>query len=128
MLPRLLFCAVLLASTAQARTAPAPIPQLRHTWVASPDGTHTDTPADLRKRYMSVFAVISARIDLTSCKTGQSHDLVFDAGRYAEIITERGGSVVRGGHHLSGDCLTLSQRDRDGQWRILQHVWTASHP
>ena len=145
LLQGLLFSTVFLAATARAQTSHAPIPQLRHAWVVNletrnleaslalyatdatfinPDGTHADTPVELRKLYMSVFSQFTSRIDLTSHNTGQSGDLAFDSGSYTEVLHERSKPAGQGIHHFSGDYLTLYHRDHDGQWRILQQVWT----
>lgn len=143
----LLFCAVFLAAAAQAQTSRAPISRLRQAWVdnleardlegslalyatdatfINPDGTHADTPAELRKLYASVFAHFTSRIDLTSRRTGQSGNLAFDSGSFTEALHESGKPADRGIHHFRGDYLTLYQRGRDGRWRILQQVWTSA--
>lgn len=145
----LLFCTVLLAAAAQAQSSRAPIARLRQAWVAAlearslegslalyatdatfinPDGTHADTPAQLRTLYASVFAHFTSRIDLTSRRTGQSGDLAFDSGSFTEVLHESGKPAGQGTHHFSGDYLTLYQRGRDGRWRILQQAWTQKRP
>src|SRR5690348_10702624 len=145
----LLFCTVLLAATAQAQSSRAPLSRLRQAWIAAlearnledslalyatdatfinPDGTHADTPAQLRRLYASVFAHFTSRIELTSRRTGQSGDLAFDSGSFSEVLHESGKPGEQGIRHFSGDYLTLYQRGRDGRWRIVQQAWTQALP
>ena len=87
----------------------------------NPDGSHAEGQAAIRDLYSFVFAHFDSDIRLTSRNTGQSGDLAYDSGAYAEHLTDHVSLHVRS---VAGDYLTVYHRERPGVWLIVQQVWT----
>jgi len=81
--------------------------------------------AAIRKNFAGVLAQYSAALYLHSARSGASGDLAYDSGVYDETITAvKGGTVI----HPRGNYLFVFQRQKNGDWKILEQTWTQFGP
>lgn len=80
---------------------------------------------EIRRNFAALLTQVSADLHLHSLKTGMSGDLAYDSGSYEETITPvKTGKIM----HLNGDYLFLFQRQKNGEWKILEQTFTAYDP
>ncbi len=92
------------------------LPTSRSRWTGS---------AEIRKNFAGLLTQVSADLHLHSLKTGASGDLAYDSGSYEETITPEKSDTIK---HLSGDYLFLFQRQKNGEWKILEQTFTVYEP
>jgi len=80
-------------------------------------GGRTDTEDALKR----LFSAASMELRIVSVGSGSSESLGYDSGTYEVVVATKAGTVVR----ESGSYVAL-QRLVDGQWRIVQLIWTPS--
>jgi len=98
----------------------APEPVFLPTVGAGWEGTDS-----IRKNFAGILATYSPHIVLHSTKSETSGTLAFDSGTYDETITP-----VKGGKPIpaKGDYLFVFQKQKNGDWKILEQTWTELEP
>lgn len=81
--------------------------------------------AEIRKNFAALLAQFNPDIRLHSIKSESSGDLAYDSGSYVETI-----APVKGGKsmHFQGDYLLVFQRQKNGEWKILEQTFTSYDP
>jgi ketosteroid isomerase-like protein len=78
--------------------------------------------AVIRKNFAGLLKMYDPHVVLHSIETGRSGKLGYDSGTYNETITPvKGGKSIPSG----GAYLFLFQRERSGEWKILEQTWTS---
>ena len=75
----------------------------------------------IRKNFSALVTAYIPHIVVRSIDSARSGDLGYDSGTYEETI-----KAVRGGRsiHARGNYLFVFQRQRSGDWKILEQTWT----
>jgi ketosteroid isomerase-like protein len=85
------------------------------------DAGRTHGTAAIRELYRTITSTLDSDLTFTSKHVEVSGNLGVDSGSYAEtLVTRATGATL----HMTGDYVTVYRRDADGQWRILEQVWT----
>lgn len=104
--------------TVLALYAPAPVflPTSHSRWTGL---------AAIRENFGALLAQFNPDIRLHSIKSESSGDLAYDSGSYVETI-----APVKGGKsmHFQGDYLFVFQRQKTGEWKILEQTFTSYDP
>ncbi|HEY8185711.1 MAG TPA: SgcJ/EcaC family oxidoreductase [Pyrinomonadaceae bacterium] len=82
-------------------------------------GSRVTGRAEIRELFEKALAVYTSDLQVHSKVTEESGDLAYDSGEYDEMGNS--GGVKRSGR---GNYLMILRRDRQNQWRIVQHMWT----
>ena len=101
-------------------------------------GRYTGLPA-IRKLFQQGLDSADPSITLHSLTTGVSTNLAFDSGEFAEVLTftgkaqplvDAGSKTPPPGSKLSvqGYYLIVFRRQPNGQWLIIQHMWSFTPP
>jgi ketosteroid isomerase-like protein len=94
--------------------APAPVflPTSHTRWTGT---------AAIRKNFSALLAQFNPDIRLHSVRSESSGDLAYDSGSYVETIAPvKGGTIM----HFQGDYLFVFQRQKNGEWKILEQTFT----
>jgi len=75
----------------------------------------------IRALLKTAFDAINPDLKVRSILTEQSGNLAYDSGEYSETLTPVAGGAKREG---KGNYVMILKRQRDGNWLIVQHVWT----
>src|SRR6185295_10705897 len=75
----------------------------------------------IRALFKTAFDAINPALKVLSILTEQSGNLAYDSGEYNETLTPVGGGARRDG---KGNYVMVFKRQREGNWLIVQHVWT----
>jgi ketosteroid isomerase-like protein len=86
-----------------------------------PDGTRVTGSTAIRDLYEQITSAFDSRLQFTSEHVEISGDLGYDSGTYAEKLRTRatGRSAL-----MKGSYLTIYRRGKDGNWRIVEQMWT----
>jgi ketosteroid isomerase-like protein len=101
-------------------------------------GRYTGHPA-IRKLFQQGLDSADPNITFHTLSSGVSSDLAYDSGEFAEVLTftgkaqplvDAGSKTPPAGSKLSakGYYLIVLRRQPDGQWRIVQHMWSFTPP
>jgi ketosteroid isomerase-like protein len=85
------------------------------------DAGRTHGTAALRELYRTITSTLDSDLTFTSKHVEVSGNLGVDSGSYTERLVTRATGATQ---HMTGDYVTVYRRDSDGQWRILEQVWT----
>jgi ketosteroid isomerase-like protein len=88
-----------------------------------PSGARASGTAALRHLFETVTATYDSDLTFTSKRIAQSDYLAYDSGTYEETLNVRATGKVQ---HAAGSYLTVYQRGKDGQWLIVQQMWTGT--
>ena len=77
--------------------------------------------AAIRGLFKSVMDAVTSNITLHSIATESSGDLAYDSGDFQETLVPTAGGPNQ---EMRGSYVMVLKRQADGQWRIVQHVWT----
>lgn len=87
----------------------------------SPSGGRFTGPAEIRGLFKNVMDTVASELTMHSIVTETSGDLAYDSGDYKEtLVPTKGGP----NQHFQGDYLIVFRRQKDGNWLIVQQVWT----
>ena len=75
----------------------------------------------IRALFKTAFDAVDPDLKVHSLALEQSGNLAYDSGEYTETLTPVGGGPQRVG---KGNYVMVLKRQRDGNWLIVQHVWT----
>ena len=90
-----------------------------------PNGDRITGSAALRSLFQNIMATFTSELTLHSRNLEASGDLAYDSGDFEESLT----NVATGAKIASkGSYLVIYKRQRDGSWKIVQHVWTGTPP
>jgi uncharacterized protein (TIGR02246 family) len=84
-------------------------------------GDRINGRAAIRAAFKIALATNSSDLIPRSLATEVSGDLAYDSGDYRETITPVSGG---GKLELKGNYVIVFKRQRNGEWLIIQHVWT----
>jgi len=87
----------------------------------APSGGRFTGQAEIRGLFKTIMDTVTSNITFHSIATESSGDLAFDSGDYSETLvpTKNGPD-----QHYKGDYLIVFRHQKDGQWLIVQQVWT----
>jgi uncharacterized protein (TIGR02246 family) len=85
------------------------------------DAGRTHGTAAIRELYRNITSTLDSDLTFTSKHVEVSGSLAVDSGSYTETLVTRATGATQ---HMAGDYVTVYRRDADGQWRILEQVWT----
>jgi uncharacterized protein (TIGR02246 family) len=90
-----------------------------------PDGERITGSAALRVLFQNVMATFNSDLTLHSQNLETSGDLAYDSGDFQETLT----TIATGAKiNSKGSYLIILKRQRDGNWRIIQHAWMGTPP
>ena len=75
----------------------------------------------IRELYEKVVSTFDTDLMLTSHFLEASGSLACDSGEYEETLTNRATGQEE---HYRGQYVMVFRLGRDGEWRIIQHVWS----
>ena len=84
-----------------------------------------DGTAAIRKNFANLLSQFNTNLRMQSLRSDASGDLGYDSGTYVEDVTRAKGSAAM---HFSGSYLFLFQRQKNGEWKILEQTWTEFNP
>ena len=87
----------------------------------SPNGGRFTGRAEIRTLFKTIMETATSNITFHSIATESSGDLAFDSGDYSETLVPAKSGPDQ---HYKGDYLIVFRRQKDGQWLIVQQVWT----
>jgi ketosteroid isomerase-like protein len=85
------------------------------------DAGRSHGTAAIRELYRTITSTLDSDLTFTSKHVEVSGNLGVDSGSYTETLVTRATGATQ---HMAGDYVTVYRRDADGQWRILEQVWT----
>jgi ketosteroid isomerase-like protein len=88
-----------------------------------PTGERITGQTALRALFTTIMATFHSDLTLHSQKVEVSGDLAYDSGDYQETLTTIATGVKAS---YSGSYLMVFKRERSGEWKIVQHVWTGA--
>jgi ketosteroid isomerase-like protein len=86
-----------------------------------PNGARVKGAAAIRRLYEKVTSTFDSSLSFSSEGVEISGDLAYDSGTYSETL------VMRATHKSilsKGSYLTIYRRGKDGNWKIVQQMWT----
>jgi ketosteroid isomerase-like protein len=86
-----------------------------------PTGERIEGIDAIRELYKKVASTFDSDLLLKSRSLQVSTGLAFDSGEYEETLTNRATTQKQ---HFRGQYLMVFRLSSDGQWKIIQHVWT----
>lgn len=89
------------------------------------DAGRTHGTAAIRDLYRNITSTLDSDLTFTSKHVEVSGNLAVDSGSYTETLVTRATGATQ---HMAGEYVTVYRRDADGQWRILEQVWTGGEP
>jgi ketosteroid isomerase-like protein len=86
-----------------------------------PDGTRVKGSAPIRELYEKITSTFDSSLKFASERVEISGDLGYDSGTYIEKLRTRatGRSTL-----MKGSYLTIYRRVKEGNWRIVEQMWT----
>ena len=87
----------------------------------APSGGRFTGQDEIRGLFKTIMDTVTSNITFHSIVTESSGDLAFDSGDYSETLVPTKSGPDQ---HYKGDYLIVFRRQKDGQWRIVQQVWT----
>ncbi len=92
-----------------------------------PTGERISGAAPLRALFQTVMATFQSDLTLHSRNLETSGDLAYDSGDFDETLTAlaTGAKIAAKGSYL---IVYKRQPGPQGDWRIVQHVWTGAPP
>ena len=75
----------------------------------------------IRELYEKVVSTLDTDLTLTSRFLEASGSLACDSGEYEETLTNRATAQKQ---HYRGQYVMVFRLGPDGEWRIIQHVWS----
>jgi uncharacterized protein (TIGR02246 family) len=84
-------------------------------------GDRINGRAAIRAAFKTALATNSSDLIPRSLVTEVSGDLAYDSGDYRETITPVSGGAKL---EMKGNYVIVFKRQRNGEWLIIQHVWT----
>ena len=88
-----------------------------------PTGDRIEGIEAIHELYKKVANSFDSDLLLRSRTLEMSADLAFDSGEYEETLTDRATAQKQ---HFRGQYLMVFRLSSDGQWKIIQHVWTVA--
>jgi ketosteroid isomerase-like protein len=90
-----------------------------------PNGDRLTGSAALRALFQNIMATFNSDLTLHSQSLETSGDLAYDSGDFEESLT-----VIATGAKISskGNYIIIYKRQPNGDWRIVQQVWTGTPP
>jgi ketosteroid isomerase-like protein len=85
------------------------------------DAGRTHGWAAIRDLYRNITSAMGSDLIFASKHVEVSGNLACGSGSYTETLVIRATGATQ---HMAGDHLTVYRRDPDGQWRIVEQVWT----
>jgi ketosteroid isomerase-like protein len=140
----LLFCSFCAAETIAGPEAKIQVAHARDNWLAAfksknvdqatsfytsdavflqPSGDRIEGIEAIHELYKKVANTFDSDLLLKSRNLEVSADLAFDSGEYEETLTERATGQKQ---HFRGQYVMVFRLSSDGQWKIIQHVWTVA--
>ena len=86
-----------------------------------PTGDRIEGSRAIRELYEKVVSTFDTDLVLTSHSLEASGTLACDSGEYQETLTNRATAQKQ---HYRGQYVMVFRLSPDGEWRIIQHVWT----
>jgi uncharacterized protein (TIGR02246 family) len=86
-----------------------------------PTGDRIEGSKAIRELYEKVVSTFDTDLTLTSRFLEASGNLACDSGEYEETLTNRATAQKQ---HYRGQYLMVFRLGPDGEWRIIQHVWS----
>ncbi|HEY2070838.1 MAG TPA: DUF4440 domain-containing protein [Rhizomicrobium sp.] len=88
-------------------------------------GERWEGPVAIRGNFAKAQAMVRPALRLHNAAMQSSGLLAYDSGTYEETVTP-----VKGGKPLAvkGSYLFVFERQPDGDWKILEQMWTESGP
>jgi uncharacterized protein (TIGR02246 family) len=87
----------------------------------APSGGRFTGQTAIRGLFKTIMDTVTSNITFHSIVTESSGDLAFDSGDYNETLVPTKSGPDQ---HYKGDYLIVFRRQKDGQWLIVQQVWT----
>jgi ketosteroid isomerase-like protein len=85
-----------------------------------PPATRIVGQAAIREHFKMIISTFNSDLSLHSTDTLQSGDLAYDSGDYQETMEQISDGSK---HQYKGNYLVIYQRQKDGKWLIVQHMW-----
>jgi uncharacterized protein (TIGR02246 family) len=85
-----------------------------------PPSTRRAGQAAIREHFKMIMATFNSDLSLHSIETQQSGDLAYDSGDYQETMEQISDGSKR---EYRGNYLVIYQRQKDGKWLIVEHMW-----
>ena len=138
----LLFLGLINAIAASANSQADTVAQTRDKWLAAfkskevasavafyasdaaflqPTGDRIEGRKAIRELYEKVVSTFDTNLTLINHSLEASGDLAYDSGEYEETLTNRATAQKE---YYRGQYLMVFRLGPEGQWRIIQHVWT----
>jgi ketosteroid isomerase-like protein len=90
-----------------------------------PTGERLTGSAALRNLFQTIMATFTSDLTLHSQNLEISGALAYDSGDFEETLT----TIATGAKITSkGSYIIIFKRQKDGSWKIVQHVWTGTPP
>jgi ketosteroid isomerase-like protein len=90
-----------------------------------PTGERITGSAALRTLFQNIMATFNSDLTLHSQNLETSGDLAYDSGDFEEILT----TIATGAKIATkGSYIIIFKRQPNGNWQIVQHVWTGPPP
>jgi ketosteroid isomerase-like protein len=90
-----------------------------------PNGDRISGSAALRNLFQTIMATFNSDLTLHSEKIDVSGDLAYDSGSFEENLT----NIATGAKiNSKGSYIIIYKRQSNGNWLIVQHVWTGTPP
>ena len=86
-----------------------------------PTGERIEGSKAIRELYEKVVSTFDTDLTLTSRVLEASGSLACDSGEYEETLTNRATGQKQ---HYRGQYVIVFRLGPEGEWRIIQHVWT----
>ena len=80
---------------------------------------------EIRTNFAMGLSSFTPNLTLHSLNSAASGRLAFDSGTYDEIITAAGATAAS---HVRGNYLFVFERQKDGEWKILEQTFTQFDP
>ena len=140
----LLFCSFCAAEAIAGPEAKVQVAHARDEWLAAfksknvdqavsfytsdavflqPNGDRIEGIEAIHELYKKVANTFDTDLLLKSRNLEVSADLAFDSGEYEETLTDRATGQKQ---HFRGQYVMVFRLSSDGQWKIIQHVWTVA--
>jgi ketosteroid isomerase-like protein len=85
-----------------------------------PPSTRIAGQPAIREHFKMIMATFNSDLSLHSIDTQQSGDLAYDSGDYQETMEQISDGTK---HEYQGNYLVIYQRQKDGKWLIVEHMW-----
>jgi ketosteroid isomerase-like protein len=85
-----------------------------------PPSTRIVGQGAIREHFKMIMAAFNSDLSLHSIDTLQSGDLAYDSGDYEETMEQISDGTK---HEYRGNYLVIYQRQKDGKWLIVEHMW-----